>query len=122
MWNLFGSRSSKWSEVRKKHLSNQSFCQACGSNKKLEVHHIEPVHINPERELDESNLITLCSNNCHLLFGHLMSYKSWNINVTQDCSNHLNKIKNRPHHETFNQYGANNGLFNRLWNMLRWNN
>jgi 5-methylcytosine-specific restriction protein A len=93
----YASRSSRWPKVREKHLSQNPHCAACGRRLNLEVHHIEPVHLNPERELDGSNLITLCSNNCHLLFGHLMDYKSWNINVKNDCSVYLNKIKNRPY-------------------------
>lgn len=102
MFNLFGryiryaTRSPKWSSVRKQHLEINNVCAACGRNKKLEVHHIEPVHLNPERELDPSNLITLCDDPCHFIFGHLMNYKSWNKNVVEDCCVYLNKVKNRP--------------------------
>lgn len=90
-------RSWKWSDVRKEHLKKQPYCQACGRKTDLEVHHIEPVHLNPDRELDPSNLITLCSKSCHLTFGHLMDYKSWNVNVVEDAKNYLNKIQQRPY-------------------------
>ena len=93
----YANRSSKWSSVRKEHLKNNNSCAACGRSSKLEVHHIEPVHKNPHKELDPSNLITLCDSPCHLLFGHLMNYKSWNDSVIKDCEIYLNKIKNRPH-------------------------
>lgn len=93
----FAYRSPKWSSVRKEHLISQPNCAACGRNKKLEVHHIEPVHINPDRELDPSNLITLCDDPCHFLFGHLMDYKSWNNDVVNDCEVYFNKVKNKPH-------------------------
>jgi len=93
----FAYRSPKWSSVRKEHLNNQPTCAACGRNKKLEVHHIEPVHCNPDRELDPSNLITLCDDPCHFIFGHLMDYKSWNKYVIEDCELYLNKIKNKPY-------------------------
>ena len=93
----YASRSPKWPTIRKKHLENNDTCAACGRKTKLEVHHIEPVHLNPDRELDLDNLITLCDNPCHLLFGHLMNYKSWNKDVVKDCSVYLNKVKNRPH-------------------------
>lgn len=93
----FAYRSPKWGSVRKQHLKDNNFCAACGRNKKLEVHHIEPVHLNPERELDPSNLITLCDDPCHLLFGHLMDYKSWNKDVINDCKVYLHKVKNKPH-------------------------
>jgi 5-methylcytosine-specific restriction endonuclease McrA len=93
----YAYRSPKWSSVRKQHLSSQPNCAACGRDKKLEVHHIEPVHLNPDRELDPSNLITLCDDPCHLLFGHLLDYKSWNKDVVNDCAVYLNKVKNKPH-------------------------
>lgn len=92
----FAYRSPKWSSVRKQHLNNQPNCMACGKNKKVEVHHIEPVHLNPDRELDPSNLITLCDDPCHFVFGHLLDYKSWNKDVINDCKVYLNKVKNKP--------------------------
>lgn len=93
----FAYRSPKWSSVRKEHLKDNNFCAACGRAKKLEVHHIEPVHLNPDRELDPSNLITLCDDPCHFIFGHLMDYKSWNKDVVNDCKVYLNKVKYKPH-------------------------
>lgn len=93
----FAVRSPKWPELRKQHITEHNTCAACGRNKKLEVHHIEPVHINPDRELDPSNLITLCDDPCHLIFGHLLNYKSWNKNVVQDSIVYLDKVKKRPH-------------------------
>ena len=94
---LITGRSNLWSEVRNKHIKKQPFCQACGSTKGLEVHHIEPFHVNPARELDETNLITLCNKNCHLAFGHLMDYNSWNVDVIKDAGEYLSKIQNRPY-------------------------
>jgi 5-methylcytosine-specific restriction endonuclease McrA len=93
----FATRSSGWSKLRKQHLSSNPCCAACGNCKKVEVHHIEPVHLSPEKELDIDNLITLCDDPCHLLFGHLMDYKSWNKDVEQDCNNFYNKILDRPY-------------------------
>lgn len=97
----YSNRSWQWKDVRKKHLESQPYCQACGRKDNLEVHHIVPVHINPSRELDGSNLITLCSKGCHLMFGHLMDYKSWNPHVVADCQSYLSKIKERPYHDKF---------------------
>jgi 5-methylcytosine-specific restriction protein A len=93
----YSHRSPKWNNLRKEYLDIYPVCAACGRNKKLEVHHIEPVHINPDRELDINNLITLCDNPCHFIFGHLMDYKSWNKDVVTDCKVYLNKVKNKPH-------------------------
>jgi 5-methylcytosine-specific restriction protein A len=93
----YAYRSPKWSKVRQDFLKDNNFCAACGKRIQLEVHHIEPVHINPDRELDPSNLITLCGSRCHIIFGHLGDYKSWNKDVISDCSVYLNKVKNRPY-------------------------
>lgn len=92
----FLSRSSKWPKLRKEFLKAYPTCAACGSNKDLEVHHIVPVSIDPSKELQYSNLITLCSKPCHFLFGHLNNYKSYNKDVIKDCSYFLYKINNRP--------------------------
>jgi len=92
----YATRSYKWTEVRKNHLKDNPTCIACGRDKKLEVHHKIPVHLNPELELDPANLVTLCADPCHLLFGHLMNFKSYNKLVIEDCSVYLSKVKNRP--------------------------
>lgn len=92
----YAYRSPKWSSVRKQHLLENKSCAACGRTTNLEVHHIEPVHIRPDRELDPTNLITLCDSACHITFGHLMNYKSWNINVIEDSYNYQQKVINRP--------------------------
>jgi 5-methylcytosine-specific restriction protein A len=97
-WNKirYATRSPKWKTIRKYFLKDHPACEACGSTQNLEVHHIEPVHINPDRELDPTNLITLCDKYCHLAIGHLMNYKSFNKNVIEDAEKFLTKIKNRP--------------------------
>ena len=92
----YAYRSPKWRTVREAHLSHQPNCQVCNRDKDLEVHHIVPVHIDYTKELDANNLITLCSK-CHLIFGHLYDYKSWNKNVINDCEIYSEKIKNRPY-------------------------
>jgi 5-methylcytosine-specific restriction protein A len=126
MFNLFGGyfgRSSSWPRVRKEHLKNQPFCQACGRKDNLEVHHIEPYHKNPGRELDPENLITLCGKSCHLVFGHLMDYKSWNKDVMEDCSQYLSKLQQRPYHESHYQKPVNHNWFIAFFrNLLFWNN
>ena len=103
MFNIFAKkirfavRSLKWQSVRKEHLKKEPECRACGKTKNLEVQHIVPVHMDPDRELDPSNLITLCSEQCHIMFGHLMDFKSWNSNVVDDCDNMQTKINSRPY-------------------------
>jgi hypothetical protein len=87
-------RSSKWKEFQKKFLQKNPNCAACGSIKKLNVHHKKPFHLHPELELDENNLVTLCMDKkeCHLLIGHLNSFRKYNPNIDED----IIKIKNHP--------------------------
>ena len=84
-------RSGKWRTVRKAHLQVEPICAVCGGKKKVEVHHICPVHIDPARELDPENLITLCERgpgklNCHLAVGHLGNYKKQNGRVVNNAA------------------------------------
>jgi len=92
----YAVRSPKWPAVRKEHIKKQPCCMACGSCKKPEVHHIVPVHLDPSKELDPSNLITLCDKYCHFIFGHFMNYKSWNVNIVEDSSRYLESKSSRP--------------------------
>ena len=80
-------RSDEWPKVEKAHLATQDFCAACGSEKRLQVHHICPFNDNPALELDPTNLITLCMDTleCHLKIGHGGSFKQFNPNVVTDC-------------------------------------
>jgi 5-methylcytosine-specific restriction protein A len=111
---VFGNRSLLWGETRKKHIEKQPFCQACGSTKNLQVHHIEPFHVNPSRELDPTNLITLCGKNCHLVFGHLMDYTSWNTEFVKDAQYYFNKVRNRPYKSKKQEIGFVSKLFSLL--------
>lgn len=92
------SRSPLWNRVRNSHIKRQGKCQLCGGTDDLEVHHIVPFHIDPDKELDPNNLITLCGSgkggvNCHLFFGHLGNWKKCNTTVVIDCLEWSKKIK-----------------------------
>ena len=94
-----GKRSSQWPKIRAKHLLRESRCMVCGTSKKLNVHHCLPYHLRPDLELDPSNLITLCESTdggCHLMFGHLGSFTSWNPSVRGDAEMWFRKIVARP--------------------------
>lgn len=84
----FKRRSPRWKYVRDEHLKKNPFCAVCGGVKKLRVHHKIPYHVDPTLELDASNLVTLCENsrsfNCHLVVGHVLSYKRWNPTIDTD--------------------------------------
>jgi 5-methylcytosine-specific restriction enzyme A len=98
---LSAARSPHWPKVREEHLQIQPVCVVCGGSVKLNVHHIKPFHLHPELELDHKNLVTLCEAekdgvNCHLLFGHLGNFRSFNKDVREDASQWGEKIKRRP--------------------------
>ena len=95
-WVLLG-RASEWHKVRNDFVKINDSCSGCGTKKMLQVHHKIPVSVDPTKELDEDNLITLCSGpaNCHLVLGHLLSYSCYNPNVVEDCQRYLNKVKGR---------------------------
>jgi hypothetical protein len=96
-WELGVKRSSLWPKVRKEYLKKHPACECCGGKNSLEVHHEKPVHLFPELELEESNLMTLCERmKCHFVMGHLYSWKSYNPNVEEDLKVWNEKIANRP--------------------------
>lgn len=98
--DLFGApRSGAWQTVRRKHIEREPACAACGRRGDLEVHHIVPFHERPDLELDDGsngldgNLISLCADPCHLVHGHLMSWKRSNKDVRRDCAAYLAKLR-----------------------------
>lgn len=81
-------RSPLWKSVREKHLKKEPSCMVCGNKNNLNVHHIIPFHVDPSKELDPNNLITLCEGdtfNCHLFFGHLRHWIKHNPSVLKDA-------------------------------------
>ena len=92
---MFGAkRSPKWRQLRRKHIRKHPKCAVTGSTKNCQVHHILPVWLYPEYELDFNNLITL-RRDVHLLLGHLGSYRSYNPIIKYDARELRNKIRNR---------------------------
>ena len=91
--DLFG-RSGAWARVRREHLAREPACIACGRTENLEVHHILPYHQRPELELDPRNLCTVCADPCHLVFGHLLSYRDrYNPSVREDCERYRQRLE-----------------------------
>lgn len=95
------TRSKGWRKFRNNFLKKFPACAMCGGKKKLQAHHILPYHLYPEKELLESNLITLCENgnkqiDCHLYAGHLGNFKSYNVDIRADSAIWLKKRLNRP--------------------------
>ena len=93
-------RSGKWPGVRATHLKANPTCAVCDGTTKLEVHHIMPFHLDPTKELDPTNLLTLCESsengiNCHLAFGHVGNYQCVNKTSKQDAKVWNAKFKKR---------------------------
>jgi hypothetical protein len=86
------SRSSLWEGMRNRTVATTPYCVICGKNKNLQVHHIRPFHLWPELELTPENLVVLCQA-CHLTWGHLGDWKSFNLDVEKD----IERIRNRPY-------------------------
>jgi 5-methylcytosine-specific restriction endonuclease McrA len=81
------TRSSHWRVVEKAHLARHPACEACGGDKRLQVHHIQPFHLRPWLELSMRNLITLCMgpSECHLRVGHRGRWTDDNPHVVKDA-------------------------------------
>ena len=90
-------RSGKWPTVEKHFLEEHPICEACGSNERLNVHHIRSFHEFPEDELNTYNLITLCMSmqECHLQLGHIGNFRLINPDVVSDCA----RIRANPEQE-----------------------
>jgi 5-methylcytosine-specific restriction enzyme A len=85
---ISAKRSTHWPTVEKHFLENNPACAACGGTNRLNVHHCMPFHLDPNLELDPTNLITLCmgEKECHLHIGHGGSFKEYNPNVRKDAA------------------------------------
>lgn len=73
-------RHKDWRRVRREHLAKHPTCACCGGTKRLQVHHIQPVHLVKDHELNPDNLLTLCRAkrygiDCHLLIGHAGNFR-----------------------------------------------
>ncbi len=78
------ARDSRWPALRSAYLRAHPRCEACGTWQALQVHHIIPVSVDPSKELDCNNLMTLCKKNCHLKIGHSGNCKKFNPSVRID--------------------------------------
>ncbi len=67
------------------HRKKNPVCEATGSTRRLEVHHIVPVSVNPTLADWPSNLITL-EKKAHLVIGHGGNYKNYVKNVAEVCA------------------------------------
>lgn len=73
-------RSPKWPALEKAWLIDHPTCEGCGTTKHLQVHHKLPVHVDPTKELDRLNLMTLCMTpgwECHFILGHKRNWRDY---------------------------------------------
>jgi 5-methylcytosine-specific restriction endonuclease McrA len=96
-WLFFPLRAGGWAKARREHLLKEPECVACGKADAVNVHHIVPYHTDPKRELDPTNLVTLCADPCHLVHGHLMSWSRANPEVREDCARYRAKLEKAKH-------------------------
>lgn len=94
-------RSARWKKLRRAHLRQEPACAVCGRFKNVEVHHIVPVAVDPLRELDPHNLITLCVTPCHIMFGHFFCYHCYNRDVRKMAAAFRDGMKARQCLERF---------------------
>lgn len=95
---LKAERSGKWRSVRAAHLEIQPRCLACDSTENLNVHHLVPFHVDPDRENDPSNLGTFCRDH-HYSIAHdpdgdgpeLPSWSKYNKNAVEDAFKYRRK-------------------------------
>lgn len=86
-FGLAYERSPRWRAVERAHLAQEPECAACGTRAHLQAHHLLPFHLFPERELDPSNLMTLCQDpggeRHHLEIGHRGSWQDYDPNARE---------------------------------------
>ena len=76
-WLKSFTRDDSWPIVRNRFVERYPYCECCGTEEDINVHHIMPVKWFPELELIPYNLITLCRGH-HFTYGHLRNWKKWN--------------------------------------------
>lgn len=93
-------RSPEWPKVRAAWLKEHGECLACGGTTNLNVHHIVSFSVDPSRELDPTNLCTLCTKsrfntNDHFIFGHNLNWTCRNPNVVRDATRFREMLDSR---------------------------
>jgi len=71
--------TSRWRQLRKQILSKQPYCNKCGSDVNLQIHHITEPRGNEELFFDENNLITICDK-CHRIITQKEISRRVNLN------------------------------------------
>jgi hypothetical protein len=89
-------RSPKWPALRRAWIRDNPLCAACGTALHVEVHHLIPVHVAPDGELLECNLLSLCdgpTRSCHFYIGHACNFKGYNLHCIEDAARFLLRVQ-----------------------------
>jgi 5-methylcytosine-specific restriction endonuclease McrA len=88
-------RSPRWRALERRFLQAFPACAACGGHTLLQVHHVVPIHVDRDRELEWGNLVQLCMGLrlCHLRLGHKGNWKLSNPSVRMDAQRQLDTLR-----------------------------
>lgn len=87
-WSVLSpSESYRALKTMKEYKKTHPRCELTGSDKKVQIHHIQPVWACPERAADPTNMVSLSTSaNVHLLFGHDGVFKNKYVsNIKEIC-------------------------------------
>ena len=85
MPRLKHKRHKWWNKLKQKYLQENPKCEWCGQDADT-VHHIIPVHVNRDLEMEESNLMSLCDNRtrkCHFIVAHYCHWVKYNDKIKE---------------------------------------
>jgi hypothetical protein len=75
-----------WATVKamRQYAKEHPFCELTGTSP-IEVYHVEPIEVAPERAADPTNFISLGARKIHLVAGHAGNWKWHVVNVREIC-------------------------------------
>jgi hypothetical protein len=88
------SRSPQWPALSARGLAAHPTCVYCGQPATV-CHHVWPVHLRPDLELDELNLRAVCDH-CHLRCCHLGAWQFYNPCIDADIERYREMKAARP--------------------------
>ena len=103
----FGARRDKDWRRESKAFKKGKVCAMTGTKKKLQVHHVFPVWLFPEKEMDKRYWIVLSGKKLygvvpHLFLAHLGNYRRYNPNIVKDAAKWYNILKGRESNNKIN--------------------
>ncbi len=82
-----------WSHVARAEIARQPYCSFCSSARKLQVHHVVPLHVDSSKGATPSNLMVLCQP-CHLYEAHCGDFQRFYDPAIRDrASRNLQEVE-----------------------------